>query len=196
MLNIKIVQKFIDFFVLLFIFLAVPNMKIQRKIVALLNISCIICMSVLCSVSVFGQKTDSLATGIRAKKINKTPQIKASVPTYKPKYNFGYVHYNDLVSNNKSSTNLKPEKILTVVKVYPNPVDDQINLILRMDRESNLSVKIMDLLGNEVVTLSNERIPAGEQTKSYTIPNRLNSGIYFLKIMSGSETVVKRISVL
>ncbi|MNU00497.1 hypothetical protein D3C86_1825280 [compost metagenome] len=65
-----------------------------------------------------------------------------------------------------------------------------------MDRESNLSVKIMDLLGNEIVTLANERIPAGEQTKSYTIPNRLNAGIYFLKIMSGNETVVKRISVL
>lgn len=153
-------------------------------------------MSVLCSLSVFGQKNDSLATGIRSKKINKVPQIKANVPTYKPKYNFGYVQYNDLVSSNKSANNLKPEKILTVVKVYPNPVDDQINLMLRMDRESNLSVKIMDLLGNEIVTLSNERVPAGEQTKSYTIPNRLNSGIYFLKIMSGTETVVKRISVL
>lgn len=153
-------------------------------------------MSVLCSVSVFGQRTDSSTTSIRAKKINKTPQIKASVPTYKPKYAVGYLQYNDLISGNKNLTNPKQEKILTVLKVYPNPVDDQINLILRIDRESNLSVKIMDLLGNEVVTLSNERIPAGEQTKSYTIPNRLNSGIYFLKIMSGTETVVKRISVL
>lgn len=171
-------------------------MKIQRKVARLLNISCILCMSVLCSVSVFGQKTDSSSVGIRAKKINKTPQIKGSVTTYKPKYNFGYVQYNDIISANKSPNNLKQEKILTVLKVYPNPVDDQINLILRMDRESNLSVKIMDLLGNEIVTLSNERIPAGEQTKSYTIPNRLNSGIYFLKIMSGTETIVKRISVL
>ncbi|MBB5438483.1 MULTISPECIES: T9SS type A sorting domain-containing protein [Pedobacter] len=171
-------------------------MKIQRKIAHLLNISCLISMSVLCSVSVFGQRTDSSTTSIRAKKINKTPQIKASVPTYKPKYAVGYLQYNDLISGNKSLTNPKQEKILTVLKVYPNPVDDQINLILRIDRESNLSVKIMDLLGNEVVTLSNERIPAGEQTKSYTIPNRLNSGIYFLKIMSGAETVVKRISVL
>ncbi|PIG99626.1 hypothetical protein CS542_05140 [Pedobacter sp. IW39] len=34
----------------------------------------------------------------------------------------------------------------------------------------------MDLLGNEVVTLSNERLSAGEQTKTFTIPNRLNSG--------------------
>lgn len=171
-------------------------MKIQRKTAALLHISCIICMSVLCSLSVFGQKNDSLSTGIRSKKINKTPQIKANVPTYKPKYNFGYVQYNDLVSGSKGLNNVKQEKILNVLKVYPNPVDDQINLILRMERESNLSVKIMDLLGNEIVTLSNERIAAGEQTKSYTIPNRLNSGIYFLKIMSGTETVVKRISVL
>jgi hypothetical protein len=171
-------------------------MKIQRKIAHLLNICCILCISVLCSVSVFGQKTDSSTTSIRAKKINKTPQIKANVPTYRPKYNFGYLQYNDIISNNKGLNNIKPEKILAVLKVYPNPVDDQINLILRIDRESNLSVKIMDLLGNEVVTLSNERIPAGEQTKSYTIPNRLNSGIYFLKIMSGTETIVKRISVL
>lgn len=153
-------------------------------------------MSILCSVNVFGQKADTSATGIRAKKINKTPQIKANIPTYKPKYNFGYIQYNDIISNNKSLNSVKQEKILSVLKVYPNPVDDQINLILKMDRESNLSVKIMDLLGNEVVTLSNERIAAGEQTKSYTIPNRLNAGIYFLKIMSGSETVVKRISVL
>jgi hypothetical protein len=153
-------------------------------------------MSILCSVSVFGQKADSSATGIRAKKINKTPQIKANIPTYKPKYNFGYIQYNDIISNSKSLNSAKQEKILSVLKVYPNPVDDQINLILKMDRESNLSVKIMDLLGNEVVTLSNERKAAGEQTKSYTIPNRLNAGIYFLKIMSGSETVVKRISVL
>ncbi|MDR6785444.1 hypothetical protein ABIE26_004154 [Pedobacter africanus] len=171
-------------------------MKIQRKVTRLLNISCIVCMSILCSVSVFGQKADSSATGIRAKKINKTPQIKANIPTYKPKYNFGYIQYNDIISNSKSLNSVKQEKILSVLKVYPNPVDDQINLILKMDRESNLSVKIMDLLGNEVVTLSNERIAAGEQTKSYTIPNRLNAGIYFLKIMSGSETVVKRISVL
>ena len=171
-------------------------MKRKLPIAYFLNISCIICMSVLCSVSVFGQKSDSLSVGIRSKKINKTPQIKANVPTYKPKFSVGYIPYNDLVSGNKNANSPKQDKILSVLKVYPNPVDDQINIILRMDRESNLSVKIMDLLGNEIVTLANERIPAGEQTKSYTIPNRLNSGIYFLKIMSGSETIVKRISVL
>lgn len=168
------------------------------QIAHLLRFFCIICISTLCSVSAFGQKPDSSINSIRSKRINKTPQIKASVPTYKPKYGGGYIQYSDLISSTKTPVQspAKPEKILTVLKVYPNPVDDQINLILRLDRESNLSVKIMDLLGNEVVTLSNERIQSGEQTKNYTIPNRLNTGIYFLKIMAGTETVVKRISVL
>ncbi|SHF83037.1 T9SS type A sorting domain-containing protein [Pedobacter caeni] len=170
-------------------------MNRKLRIALLLNILCIICMSVFCSLSVFAQKSDSTISNVRAKKIYKTPQIKANVPTYKPRSTFGYIPYNDVTST-KTASNIKQDKILTVSKVYPNPVSDQINLILRLDRESNLSVKIMDLLGNEVVTLSNERIPSGEQTKSYTIPNRLNSGIYFLKISSGSETIVKRISVL
>ncbi|HMI03403.1 MAG TPA: T9SS type A sorting domain-containing protein [Pedobacter sp.] len=173
-------------------------MSKTNHIALLLNFFCIICMSTLGSVSVFAQKPDSSINSIGSRRINKTPQIKASVPTYRPKYGLGFIQYSDLISSTKTipQNPVKPEKILTVLKVYPNPVDDQINLILRIDRESNLFVKVMDLLGNEVVTLSNERIQPGEQTKNYTIPNRLNTGIYFLKIVAGAETVVKRISVL
>ncbi len=173
-----------------------PSMNIKLQTKLLLKISCILCLSVFCGLNVLAQRQDSTISNVRAKKIYKTPQIKANVPTYKPKSTFGYIPYNEVLANSKGGTNIKGDKILSVLKVYPNPVTDQINLILRLDRESNLSVKIMDLLGNEVVTLANERVSAGEQTKSYTIPNRLNSGIYFLKVVSGSETIVKRISVL
>ncbi|KEQ30415.1 hypothetical protein N180_14830 [Pedobacter antarcticus 4BY] len=153
-------------------------------------------MSVLCSVSVFAQRSDSIANNAKYKRIVKTPQIKGDVPSYKPSYMPGssFNPNNSVVSSNKQ--NGKQDKILSVMRVYPNPVDDQINLTIRLERESNLTIKIMDLLGNEVVTLSNERLSAGEQTKTFTIPNRLNSGIYFLRFVAGSETVVKRISVL
>ncbi|WP_225872670.1 T9SS type A sorting domain-containing protein [Pedobacter frigoris] len=173
-------------------------MSKNQKIAFLLNIFCIICISVFGSANVFAQKPDSSINSIRSKRINKTPQIKVNIPTYKPKYNLGFIQYSDIISSSKTiaQTPAKQDKVLSVIKVYPNPVDDQINLLLRLDKESNLSVKIMDLLGNEVVTLSNERVSSGEQTKSYTIPNRLNTGIYFLKIVAGNETVVKRISVL
>jgi hypothetical protein len=174
-------------------------MSKTNQIALLLNFFCIICLGTLSSVSVFAQKPDSSINSIRSKRINKTPQIKASVPTYKPKYGVSFIPYSDLISSTKNQSTaaaVKPEKILMVLKVYPNPIDDQVNLMLRVDRESNLSVKIMDLLGNEVVSLANERIQAGEQIRNYNIPNRLNTGIYFLKIAAGTETVVKRISVL
>lgn len=171
-------------------------MNTKTKTVSFLYLICILCISMLCSAPVFAQRSDSVNNSSKYKRIIKTPQIKGDVPSYRPTYTPGSAipPYNSLVSHNKISG--KADKILSVLRVYPNPVDDQINLILRLERESVISIKIMDLLGNEVVTLSNERLSAGEQTKTFTIPNRLNSGIYFLRFVAGSETVVKRISVL
>ena len=163
------------------------------KIALCVYVLCITCVGVLCSLSAMAQKSDSIYYSNKAKKINKTPQIKANIQPYRPV--FGFIPYNSLlVGSNKAAA--KPDKLLTVLKVYPNPVDDQINVTLKLERESNLSIKIMDLLGNEVITLTNERAPSGEITKSFTIPNRLNSGIYFLRVVAGAETSVKRISVL
>ncbi|MEJ7560539.1 MAG: T9SS type A sorting domain-containing protein [Pedobacter sp.] len=173
-------------------------MSIKPILTLLLNTLCLLGIFASTGVTVFAQKTDSTINGIRYKKLFITPQIKGSVQSYRPKYNFGLTPYSEVGTSPKSATSLvtKQEKILSVLKVYPNPVEDQVNLIVKIDRETNFSVKIMDLLGNEVVTLANERISAGEQTKTFNIPERLNPGIYFLKIVSGSETVVKRISVL
>lgn len=173
-------------------------MSIKPIITLLLNVFCLLGICFMTSVTVFAQKPDTTANSNRYKKLFSTPQIKGSVQSYRPKYNFGIVPYSELSATSKNTTtySARVDKLLSVVKVYPNPVEDQVNLVVKMDRESNFSVKIMDLLGNEVVTLANERIAAGEQTKTYNIPERLNPGIYFLKIISGSETVVKRISVL
>lgn len=164
-----------------------------------MNAICLFGIFVSASVSVFAQKPDSSINSIRSKKLVNTPLIKGTVPTYKPKYTYGFIPYSDVISAAKPTTNTassKGDKILVVLKVYPNPVDDEVNIIVRIDRETSFSVKIMDLLGNEVVTLANERIATGEQTKTYDVPDRLNAGIYFLKIVAGSETAVKRISVL
>jgi hypothetical protein len=170
-------------------------MNRKTKTVSLAYLTCIICMVICCGSTVFAQKSDSSA---RYRRFGKTPQIKVEVPSYKPNYIPGsttFTPYNSVISKSKQGTG-RPDKILAVLRVYPNPVDDQINLTLRLERESSISIKIMDLLGNEVVTLANERLSAGEQTRTFTIPNKLNSGIYFLRFVAGAETIVKRISVL
>lgn len=168
-------------------------MDLQSKIAFSLRLLCTFCITLLASLTVYSQKIDTSRITIKpkAKVVSKVPQIKANIQPYRIP-NLGYTP-----SSSTSTNSTKPSKILTVLKVYPNPVvNDQINISLRLDRELMLSVKITDLLSNDVVRLANERVPAGEQTKTYTIPNKLNPGMYFLKIEAGGVPKVIKISVL
>jgi hypothetical protein len=88
------------------------------------------------------------------------------------------------------------DKVLNNVKVYPNPVADHLNLSYSISKDANVIIKIMDVLGNEVTTLLTERLSAGEQSNSFNIASRLNSGFYFIRVSVSGETVTKRISVL
>lgn len=168
-------------------------MNLKPKIAFSCSLVCTICMVVLLGSSVFAQKIDTSKISVKpkAKIVSRIPQIKGNIQPYRPS-----IIYNS-TSNVILSTGLpKNNKILTVLKVYPNPVSEQINISLRIERETTLSIKITDMLGNDVVTLTNERTAAGEQTKTYSIPNKLNAGIYFLRIVAGGEPKVMRISVL
>ncbi|GGI27334.1 T9SS type A sorting domain-containing protein [Pedobacter mendelii] len=158
-------------------------------------------MAILCGLSSWAQQSDSIRISLktRAKKVSKVPEIKANIQPYRPLYmsvNGGSM-FNTYSATSKNTGVLVKDKLLTIVKIYPNPVEDQLNIILSIGKDgTQTTIKIIDLLGNEVVTLSNERLNAGEQTKTFVIPSRLNAGIYFLRVMAGSESQVKRISVL
>jgi hypothetical protein len=85
---------------------------------------------------------------------------------------------------------------LTNVQVFPNPVTDQINVKYNVARNAFVNVKIMDVLGNDVVTLFSQRVENGDQSISYNINNKLTRGFYFVRIIVGTESINKRISVL
>ncbi len=169
-------------------------MGIKSTKTLLLKLTCIICLAVSGNIHVFAQKSDSVNYISRSRKINK-PSIKVNNQVYRPLMNgLGTIPYNSYMLSKGNAA--KPEKNLTFLKVFPNTIDDQITVVFKLERESTVSIKIMDLLGNEVATLANERAASGEQSKTYTIANRLSSGIYFVRIVAGPETSVKRISVL
>ncbi|WP_443939938.1 T9SS type A sorting domain-containing protein [Pedobacter sp. MW01-1-1] len=176
-------------------------MKLYPKITLLYKLALTLCMVLVCSMYSWAQ-SDSIHISLksRSKKTGKIPEIKANIQPYKPAYfsSFGTLNTFAAVSKGTSvAPNATKEKLLTVLKIYPNPVEDQLNILLTIGKDgTQTTIKIIDLLGNEVATLGNERLNAGEQTKTYTIPSRLNTGIYFLRIIAGSESQVKRISVL
>ena len=159
------------------------------------------CIVLLCSVNSWSQQADSIRISLknRTKKVSRIPEIKANITPYKPLYMSigGGGIFNSYSTTPRNTTVAPKDKLLTIVKIYPNPVEDQLNIILSIGKDgTQTTIKIIDLLGNEVATLANERLNAGEQTKTFVIPNRINPGIYFLRVIAGSESQVKRISVL
>jgi hypothetical protein len=100
------------------------------------------------------------------------------------------------VSNAKINLSRPDDKLLTNVQVYPNPVTDVINVKYTIARNAYVNVNVMDVLGNNVLTLLSQRVDFGDQSISYNISNKLSRGFYFVRIIVGTESVNKRISVV
>lgn len=92
-------------------------------------------------------------------------------------------------------TNQESEKLINNVKVFYNPVAEQITLNFTLSQQNIVVIKVMDALGNEVLNLMNGRLEAGLQSLSFDTDGKLSTGFYFVRVSSGTETVVKRISV-
>ncbi len=96
----------------------------------------------------------------------------------------------------KSNAQAPSDKLLSNVKIFPNPTVESINLSYRLGKRSDVSIKVMDALGNELLTLFSQNVDSGNQNHSFDIQKRLSPGLYFLKVTAGTETVIKRISIL
>ena len=87
------------------------------------------------------------------------------------------------------------EKLINNVKVFYNPIAEQVNLSFKLAKSSSVSIKVMDALGNEILQLMNGNLDAGVQNLSFEHGGKLTTGFYFARVVAGSETVVKRFSV-
>lgn len=138
----------------------------------------------LSPVKSYAQQTDTLRASIKIidTRNNRPEDITVSVTPFTP-----FLPYKKVGDQLKAISN---------VQVYPKPISDQINLTFKLGKDAKVSIKIMDALGNEVTTLLSERLAAGDQSHGFSINGKLNSGYYFIRLMAGSETIVKRIQVL
>jgi hypothetical protein len=136
------------------------------------------------------QKSDTSYLRSLRTKSNKTTVLKSglhlALPPFKPA----------AVSNAKINLARPDDKLITNVKVYPVPVTDILNIRYNVSRNAYVNVNVMDVLGNNVLTLFSQRVDFGEQNFSYNISNKLSRGFYFVRIVVGTESVNTRISVL
>jgi subtilisin family serine protease len=82
---------------------------------------------------------------------------------------------------------------------YPNPFNPSTRIQYQVPGNSNVSLKIFDVLGNEVITLVNEYMPAGMYGVDFNsqVGNfQLASGIYYYQIRAGEYCQTKKMILL
>jgi photosystem II stability/assembly factor-like uncharacterized protein len=86
-------------------------------------------------------------------------------------------------------------KEFTLSQNYPNPFNPVTNIIFRIADFGFVSLRIYDLLGNEVATLLNEEKPAGNYELQFDASN-LSSGVYLYRLSAGNFTEIKKMVLL
>ncbi|MFC2136058.1 T9SS type A sorting domain-containing protein [Bacteroidota bacterium] len=92
-----------------------------------------------------------------------------------------------------------PEQFL-LYQNYPNPFNPSTTIEYSIPSESNVSLKVYDIIGNEVATLVDRIQSTGyysiEFSASGADRNSLSSGIYFYSIKAGSYSVTNKMILL
>jgi hypothetical protein len=74
---------------------------------------------------------------------------------------------------------------------YPNPFNPITTIRYQLPKQSNVVVKIFDILGTEITTLVDEDKPTGIYEVSFNASN-LSSGVYFYRISAGDFNSTKK----
>ena len=78
----------------------------------------------------------------------------------------------------------------TLEQNYPNPFNPSTVIRFNLPSESVVTLKILNVIGQEVTTLVNGKMDAGMREVSFNV-NGLASGLYFYSITVNGKTVTK-----
>lgn len=73
---------------------------------------------------------------------------------------------------------------------YPNPVSNVLNIFAEFAQESNVNIRVVDIIGQEVMFVNKGEVLSLETTLDMT---SLTSGIYMLIIESNGDSIMKKI---
>ena len=82
-------------------------------------------------------------------------------------------------------------QLFSLSQNYPNPFNPNTSIKYQIPEISFISIKVYNVLGNEIASLVNEEKPAGEYGVEFNGTN-LPSGIYFYKLQAGSFVETKK----
>lgn len=88
----------------------------------------------------------------------------------------------------------QPERI-ELFQNYPNPFNPSTTITFRLYERSFVTLKVFNLLGNEITTLINEEKSAGVYDIEFNVndlKNEISNGTYFYRLQAGDFTETKK----
>jgi hypothetical protein len=82
---------------------------------------------------------------------------------------------------------------------YPNPFNPATTIAYKLPRESHVSIKVYNVLGQRVSTIVDEVLPAGNYTEEWSADDsgqELASGVYFYRIEAEGFSAVRKMMLL
>jgi photosystem II stability/assembly factor-like uncharacterized protein len=107
--------------------------------------------------------------------------------------NGAILKYKRNITKAEDNINL-PEKYV-LHQNYPNPFNPTTKFKYQIQGLSFVTIKIYDVLGNEIATLVNEEIPAGNYEIDFNA-NGLTSGVYFYRLSADGFVQTKKMVLL
>jgi hypothetical protein len=102
----------------------------------------------------------------------------------------GVMDYMGIITDVNDYADLVPEQF-ELQQNYPNPFNPATVISYRLPESGWATLKVYDLLGNEVISLVNEEKPAGVYQVEFN-PVNLSSGVYFYRLQTSEFTQTKK----
>jgi photosystem II stability/assembly factor-like uncharacterized protein len=93
------------------------------------------------------------------------------------------------------SSDLEAPALFELKQNYPNPFNPSTVINYQLPVSGDVTLKVYDVLGNEIATLVNEEKPAGSYEVEFNA-SELSSGIYFYKLQAGDFVETKKMILL
>ncbi len=109
-----------------------------------------------------------------------------------------FEYYGTIAEINLSPTGVNEKELpkdYALLQNYPNPFNPATNIVFRIKEFGLVTLKIYDVLGNEISTLVNENKEPGEYNIKFDGSN-LSSGIYYYKLTCGEFSEVKKLMLM
>lgn len=121
--------------------------------------------------------------------INKISEGKITEQRINESYNRIILKKQQLTNVNQNNSEFLPDEFELVN--YPNPFNAQTNIVVRIPVDGNLSIKIFNIVGEEVAEIMNDFAAAGNYKFTFNA-DKLSSGIYFIRMKMQNKIITHK----